>query len=70
MITPWKHSYIPLTDPTAQMDAVFHFCTVWCEPLILDYQGQKMILMPFAYYLEASLLLGRSGGDAKAAGRV
>ena len=52
MIAPLKHPYIPLTDPTAQMDAVFDFCTAWGEPLVLDYQGQKMVLMPFTYYLE------------------
>ena len=52
MIDIRKHPYIPLTDPTAQMDAVFDFCTAWGEPLVLDYQGQKMVLMPFTYYLE------------------
>ena len=52
MIDIRKHPYIPLTDPTAQMDAVFDFCTAWGEPLVLDYQGKKMVLMPFTYYLE------------------
>ena len=52
MITPLKHPYIPLTDPPAQLDAVFDFCTAWNGPLILEYQGQKMVLMSFAYYLE------------------
>ena len=51
MIDPLKHPYIPLTDPPAQMDAVFDFCTAWCGPLILDYKEQKMVLMPFGYYL-------------------
>ena len=52
MIDLKKHPYIPLTDPNKQMDAVFDFCTVWGEPLILDYQGQKMVLMSLSYYLE------------------
>ena len=52
MITPLKHPYIPLTDPTAQMDAVFDFCTAWGGPILLDYNSQKMVLIPFAYYLE------------------
>ena len=52
MIDLKKQPYIPLTNPEKQMEAVFHFCTAWGEPLILDYQGQKMLLMPFAYYLE------------------
>ena len=52
MIDPLKHPYIPLTDPPAQLDAVFSFCTAWNGPLILDYQGQKMVLIPFDYYLE------------------
>ena len=52
MIDLKKQPYIPLTNPEKQMEAVFHFCTAWGEPLILDYQGQKMVLMPFAYYLE------------------
>ena len=45
MITPLKHPYIPLTDPPAQLDAVFHFCTAWGGPIILDYNSQKMVLM-------------------------
>ena len=51
MITPLKHPYIPLTDPPAQLDAVFHFCTAWGGPIILDYNSQKMVLIPFEYYL-------------------
>lgn len=52
MIDLKKHPHIPLTNPEKQMDAVFSFCTAWGEPLVLDYQGQKMVLMSFAYYLE------------------
>lgn len=52
MIDLKKQPYIPLTNPEKQMDAVFDFCTAWGEPLVLDYQGQKMVLMPFTYYLE------------------
>ena len=52
MIDLKKQPYIPLTNPEKQMDAVFDFCAAWGGPLILDYQGQKMVLMPFAYYLE------------------
>ena len=52
MIDLKKHPYIPLNNPEKQMDAVFDFCTAWGEPLVLDYQGQKMVLMPFTYYLE------------------
>lgn len=47
-----KYPYIPLTDPQKQMDAVFSFCTAWGGPIILDYDNRKMVLMPFAYYLE------------------
>lgn len=52
MIDPLKHPYIPLTDPPAQLDAVFHFCAAWGGPIILDYDNRKMVLMPFTYYLE------------------
>ena len=51
MITPLKHPYIPLTDPPAQLGAVFDFCTAWNGPIILDYNSQKMVLIPFEYYL-------------------
>ena len=34
------------------MDAFFSFCTAWGGPIILDYEEQKMLLMPFTYYLE------------------
>ena len=46
-----KYPYIPLTDPQKQMDAVFDFCTAWGDPIILDYDNRKMVLMPFEYYL-------------------
>ena len=52
MITPLKYPYIPLTDPPTQLDAVFDFCTAWGDPIILDYNNQKMVLMSFTYYLE------------------
>ena len=69
MVTPLKHPYIPLTDPPAQLDAVFHFCTAWGGPIILDYDNRKMVLI--LYLLSGTPLLPRGGGgDPKADGRV
>ena len=52
MIDLKKHPHIPLTNPEKQMDAVFDFCSAWGGPIILDYEEQKMVLIPFTYYLE------------------
>ena len=52
MIDLKKHPYIPMTNPEKQLDAVFDFCTAWGDPIILDYNNQKMVLMSFTYYLE------------------
>ena len=51
MIDLAKHPYIPLSNPEKQMEPVLNFCEAWGDPLILDYNSRKMILMPFAYYL-------------------
>ena len=51
MIDLKKHPYIPLNNPEKQMDAVFDFCTAWGGPILLDYNSQKMVLIPFEYYL-------------------
>lgn len=47
-----NYPYIPLTNPSRQMDAVFDFCTAWDGPLLLDYTGRKVFLVPIEYYLE------------------
>ena len=41
-----NYPYIPLTNPSRQMDAVFDFCTAWDGPLLLDYTWRKVFLVP------------------------
>lgn len=52
-----NYPYIPLTDilltdTPRQMDAVVDFCTAWNGPLLLDYKGRKVFLIPIEYYLD------------------
>lgn len=47
-----NYPYIPLTDPPGQMDAIIDFCTAWNGPLLLDYTGRKVFLIPIEYYLD------------------
>lgn len=44
--------YIPVTSPESQMDIVADFCRAWAAPIIIEHQAQKMVMMPYAYYME------------------
>lgn len=45
--------YIPVTSPESQMDIVVDFCRAWAAPIIIEHQAQKMVMMPYAYYVVA-----------------
>lgn len=44
--------YVPVTSPESQMDIVADFCRAWNAPIIIEYQSEKIVMMPYAYYTE------------------
>ena len=43
--------YVPVTSPESQMDIVADFCRAWNAPIIIEHQSEKMVMMPYAYYV-------------------
>lgn len=47
-----KLPYIPITLPEKQMDSVTQFCHAWAGPVIVELDGEQVIMMPYDYYKE------------------
>lgn len=45
-----NRAYIPLSDPSRQLEPVLDFCTTWGEPIYLSYQGKVRLLAPIEWY--------------------